>query len=78
MLYFRRNTVKRSTVTLIIALSLAGCGSSGGSYSSGGQSEDEQAASLLLLGLTAFGDGYTSARSHRVTCTSIAGITTCD
>lgn len=47
-------------------------------HRSNGQSEAEAAATLLLLGITAFGEGYTSRRSSRVICTNIGGIVTCE
>lgn len=40
--------------------------------------ETSDAAGLLLLGVASFANGYTSARSHRMTCTNLAGIITCD
>lgn len=56
------------------SLAVAGCDVEPGQTSSNG----ERAAAMLFGGAAAFGDGYTSRSSSRITCTSIAGITTCD
>lgn len=65
-------------LALALALSLAGCGSSG-NYAS--NSDGDDAAVMLLLGATAAMNGYSQSRQPlpmvSTSCTTTGGITNC-
>jgi hypothetical protein len=65
---------------LALTLALAGCGTSGGSYSSSSSSDEEDAAGMLLMGGTAFVNGWNATRYYQrpvVTCYGGGSVTQC-
>lgn len=64
----------RNLIWIALSLALAGCGTGSGGYSSG-NSDGEDAATMMLLGGTAFLNGY-NQRPAALTCFHYGGIMT--
>lgn len=68
-------TKMRTIAWMALAITLAGCGTD---YSSGDNSGSENAAAWMLLGATAFSNGYTQSRPQpMLTCFRTGMMTQC-
>ncbi len=66
----------KTIACITLALALSGCGN--GNYSSGpDDSEGEAAAGMLLMGATAFTNGWNQARQPMATCWNYGPMTQC-